>query len=66
MLLMVKADVKIIIMNETKIMGPMAMKKVLLQRDHWSHNVQNKMSNSIRIKYFWPGIKGDVKKTVEA
>ena len=24
------------------------------------------MSNSIRVKYFWPGIEGDVKKTVEA
>ena len=47
-------------------MVPKTMREVLFQREHRSHSGQNKMSSSIRVKYFWPEIEGDIKKTVEA
>ena len=55
-----------IMMDHNMIVVPMAMREVLLKREHISYSGQTKMSNSIRMKYFWPGIEGDVKRTVEA
>ena len=66
MLLIVKDNVKIILKDQTRIVVPKAMREVILQRENGLHSGQNKMSNIIRVEYFWPGIEGDVKNTVEA
>ena len=41
------------------------MRKRLMDREHLAHPGVNKMLASLRAKYFWPGIEGDVKRIVE-
>ena len=60
-----KAVTMIILMDQTRIVVPHAMRKKLLGREHLAHSGVTRMSNSIRAKYFWPGIEADVKRMVE-
>ena len=41
------------------------MRKKLIDREHMAHPGITKTQNSLRAKYFWPGIEGDVKRIVE-
>ena len=61
-----KGDTKILLMDQTRIVVPLTMRKKLLEREHLAHSGVTKMSNSIRAKYFRPGIVADVKRMVEA
>ena len=66
MSLIQKGDTMIILMDQTRIMVPQAMRKKLLGREHLAHSGVTRMSNIIRAKYFCPGIEADVKRLVEA
>ena len=37
-----------------------------MDREHLAHSRIIKIKNSIRAKYFWPGIEADVRRVVEA
>ena len=43
-----KGDIKIMLMDQTRIVVPHTMRKKLLEREHLSHSVMSRMSNSIR------------------
>ena len=66
MFLIRKEGVNIILMDQTRIVVPRAMRETLLAREHLTHSEHTKMGNSIMVKYFRPGMDRDVKKTVEA
>ena len=55
----------ILLMDQTRIVVHEAMRKRLMDREHLAHPGVNKMLASLRAKYFWPGIEGDVKRIVE-
>ena len=61
-----KGNTKILLMDQTRIVVPLTMRKKLLEREHLAHSGVTKMSNRIEAKYFWPGIEADVKRMVEA
>ena len=61
-----KGDTKILLMDQTRIVVPLTMRKKLLEREHLAHSGMIRMINSVRAKYFWPGIETDVKRLVEA
>ena len=61
-----KGNTKILLMDQTRIVVPLKMRKKLLEREHLAHSRVTRMSDSITAKYFWPGIKADVKRMVEA
>ena len=61
-----KGETMIVLKDHTRIVVPTAMRKTLLEREHLAQSVVTKISNSIRAKYSWPGIKGDMKKMVES
>ena len=42
------------------------MRKNLMDREHLAHSGIIKMQNSIKAKYFWPGMEANVKRVVEA
>ena len=65
MSVMEKGDSMILLMDQTRIVVPGAMRKRLMDREHLAHPGVNKMLASLRAKYFWPGIEGDVKRIVE-
>ena len=56
-----KGDTMIILKDQKRIVVPQAMRKKLLEREHLAHSGINRMSDSIRAKYFWPGIEADMK-----
>ena len=60
-----KGKSMILLMNQTRIVVPDAVRKRLMDREHLAHPGINKMLASLRAKYFWPGIEGDVKRVVE-
>ena len=60
-----KGNSIIMLMDQSRIVVPRAMRQKLMDREHLAHTGQTKMSASIRAKYFWPGIESDVKKMVE-
>ena len=66
MSMMEKDSTLIMLKDSTRIVVPRAMRSKLLEREHLAHTGIIKMSASIRAKYFWPGIEGDVKRLVEA
>ena len=55
----------ILLRDQTRIVVPEAVRKRLMDREHLAHPGINKMLASLRAKYFWPGIEGDVKRVVE-
>ena len=55
----------ILLMDQTRIVIPNAVRKRLMDREHLAHPGIAKMQNSLRAKYFWPGIKADVRRIVE-
>ena len=55
----------ILLMDQTQIVVPEAMRKRLMDREHLAHPGVTKMQGSLRAKYFWPGIEGDVRRIVE-
>ena len=59
-----KGDTKILLMDQTRIVVPLTMRKKLLEREHLANSGIIRMSNSIRAKYFWPGIEVDIKRLV--
>ena len=61
-----KGDSMILLMDQTRIVVPESMRKRLMDREHMAHPGVTKMLASLRAKYFWPGIEGDVKRVVEA
>ena len=65
MSVMEKGDSMILLMDQTRIVVPGSMRKRLMDREHLAHPGVNKMLASLRAKYFWPGIEGDVKRIVE-
>ena len=52
MSLITKSNVKMKLMDQTRIVVPISLREVLLMREHRSHSGQTKMDNSIRVKYF--------------
>ena len=56
----------IMLMDQTRIVVPHTMQQRLLEMEHLAHSGILNMSNSIRTKYFWPGIEADVKGMMEA
>ena len=61
-----KGNSVIFLMDQTRIVVPQIMKKSLMDREELAHQGINKMSRSIRVKYFWPWIEADLKRMVEA
>ena len=61
-----KGESMILLMDQTRIVVPEAMRRKLMDREHLAHPGVNKMLASLRAKYFWPGIEGDIKRIVEA
>ena len=61
-----RGNTMIMLMYQSRIVVPMTMRKKLLHREHLGHSGTTRISESIRAKYFWPGIKKDVKTLVEA
>ena len=61
-----RGEPKIVLMDQTRIVVPLAMRKKLLRREHLAHSMVTRMSKGIRAKYFWPGIEADVKRLVDA
>ena len=59
-------DTMIMLIDQTRFVVPHTMRQRLLDREHLAHSGINKMSNSIRAKYFLPWIESDVKRMVEA
>ena len=59
-----KGNTKILLMDQTRIVVPLTMRKKLLEREHLANSGIIRMSNSIRAKYFWPGIEVDIKRLV--
>ena len=55
----------ILFMDQTRIVVPEAVRKRLMDREHLAHPGITKMLASLRVKYFWPGIEGDVRRVVE-
>ena len=47
----------IMLMDQSRIVVPVAMRKKLLDREQMAHSGVYKMSACIRAKYLWPGIK---------
>ena len=60
-----KGNSMIFLMDQTRIVVPQTMRKRLMDREQLAHQGINKMSRSIRVKYFWPGIEADLKRMVE-
>ena len=52
-----KGDIMIMLKDQTRQIVTQAMRRKLLEREHFSHNGITKMRNSLRTKYFWPGMK---------
>ena len=61
-----KGGSMILLMDQTRIVVPQTMRKRLMDREHLAHPGVNKMQNSLRAKYFWPGIEADVRRIVES
>ena len=61
-----RGDSMILLMDHTRIVVPGSMRRQLMDREHLPHPGINKMLASLRAKYFWPGIEGDVKRLVES
>ena len=60
-----KGESMILLVDQTRIVVPEAVRKRLMDREHLAHPGINKMLASLRAKYFWPGIEGDVRRVVE-
>ena len=60
-----KGKTMILLMDHTGIVVPPPMRKKVMDREHMAHPGVTKMQNSLRAKYFWPGIVGAVKRAVE-
>ena len=60
-----KGNSMIFLMDQTRIVVPQTMRKMLMDREQLPHQGINKMSRSIRVKYFWPGIEAYLKRMVE-
>ena len=60
-----KGKMMILLMDQTRIVVAQTMRKKLMEREHMAHPGVTKMQNSLRAKYFWPGIEGDMKRIVE-
>ena len=56
-----KGKSMILLMDQTRIVVPQTMRKILMDREHLAHPGIAKMQNSLRAKYFWPGIEVDVR-----
>ena len=61
-----KGDTMIVLKDQTRIMEPHLIRRKLMDREHLAHTGINGIQMSIRAKYFWPGIEGEVKRLVEA
>ena len=64
MSVIMNCDTMIMLMDQTRIVVPLAMRKKLLGREHLAHSGVTRMSNKIRANYFWPGIEADMKRMV--
>ena len=51
--------------DQTRIVVPTMMRKKLLEREHLANSGITKIQDSVKSKYYWPGIKRDVKETVQ-
>ena len=51
----------ILLMDQTRIVVPETIRKRLMNREPLAHPGINKMLAGLRAKYFWPGIKKDVR-----
>ena len=60
-----KGESMILLVDQTRIVVPEAVRKRLMDREHLAHPGINKMLASLRAKYFWPGIERDVRRVVE-
>ena len=60
-----KRNSMIFLMDQTRIVVPQTMRKIMLDREQLPHQGINKMSRSIRVKYFWPGIEAYLKRMVK-
>ena len=56
-----KGKSMILLLNQTRIVVPQAVRKRLMDREHLAHPGITKMLGSLRAKYFWPGIEADVR-----
>ena len=61
-----RSNTMMLLMDQTRIVVPLALRKKLVGREHMAHSGVTRMRNSIRAKYFWPGIEADIKRLVEA
>ena len=61
-----KGDTMIKLKDQTRLVVPQIMRKTLLEKEHSAHSGVTRISNSIRAKYFGPGIEADVKRMVES
>ena len=61
-----EGDTMIMLNDQTRIVVPTAIRETLLDREYLSDSGINRISTSIRAKYFWLGIEGKVKRMVES
>ena len=61
-----EGDTMIMLNHQSRIVVTTAIRETLLEREHLSDSGITRISTSIRTKYFWLGIEGNVKRMVES
>ena len=53
MLVIQKGDTRLMLMDQTPIVVPVTLRKIMLDKEHESHVGKTRMGNNIKAKYFW-------------